>query len=74
MVRMGKIVISVMATTGYNDEILSSPDRRYTVNDFYCNSKPGQALNRAGRSLVQVVVAILDSVKLKYSGIFKLSK
>ena len=29
MVRMGKIVISVIATTGYNDEILSSPDRRY---------------------------------------------
>jgi len=35
MVRMGKIVISVVATTGYNDEILSSPDRRY--KDFYCN-------------------------------------
>jgi len=29
MVRMDKIVISVIATTGYNDEILSSPDRRY---------------------------------------------
>ena len=29
VVRMGKIVISVIATTGYNDEILSSPDRRY---------------------------------------------
>jgi len=29
MVRMGKIVISVIATTGYNDEIFSSPDRRY---------------------------------------------
>jgi len=29
MVRIGKIVISVTATTGYNDEILSSPDRRY---------------------------------------------
>jgi len=29
MVRMGKIVISVIATTGYNDKILSSPDRRY---------------------------------------------
>jgi len=28
MVRMGKIVISVIATTGYN-EILSSPNRRY---------------------------------------------
>ena len=26
---MGKIVISVIATTGYNDEILNSPDRRY---------------------------------------------
>ena len=29
MVRMGKIVISVIAIAGYNDEILSSPDRRY---------------------------------------------
>jgi len=29
VVRVGKIVISVVATTGYNDEILSSPDRRY---------------------------------------------
>ena len=29
MVRMGKIVISVIATTGYNVEILSSPDRCY---------------------------------------------
>ena len=27
--RVGKIVISVIATPGYNDEILSSPDRRY---------------------------------------------
>jgi len=26
---MGKIGLSVIATTGYNDEILSSPDRRY---------------------------------------------
>jgi len=29
MVRMGKFVISFIATTGYKDEILSSPDRRY---------------------------------------------
>ena len=38
MVRMGKIVISVIATTGYNDEILSSPDRRY--KRFLLYSKP----------------------------------
>ena len=36
MVRMGKIVISVIATTGYNDEILSSPDRRYKRFLLYC--------------------------------------
>ena len=29
MARTGKIGISVKATTGYNDEILSSPNRRY---------------------------------------------
>jgi len=29
VVRIRKIVLSVIATTGYNDEILSSPDRRY---------------------------------------------
>jgi len=29
VVRMGKIGISIIATTGYNDEILSSLDRHY---------------------------------------------
>jgi len=37
VVRMGKIVISVIATTGYNDEILSSPDRRYKRFLLYMN-------------------------------------
>ena len=32
---MGKIVISVIATTGYNDEILSSPALTVVTNDFY---------------------------------------
>jgi len=29
VVGMGKIVISVIAATGYNDQILGSTDRRY---------------------------------------------
>ena len=39
MIRVGKIVISVIATTGYNDEILSSTDRRY--ERFLLNTIPG---------------------------------
>ena len=35
---MGKIGISVIATTGYNDEILSSPDRRYKRFLLYFNN------------------------------------
>jgi len=34
---MGKIGISVIATTGYNDEILSS--LTVVINDFYCIRK-----------------------------------
>jgi len=39
VVRVGKIVISVIATTEYNDEILSSPHRRYKRFLLYLNSK-----------------------------------
>jgi len=35
VVRVGKIVISVIATTGCNDEILNSPDRRYKRSLLY---------------------------------------
>jgi len=35
MARRGKIVISGIATTGYNDEILAVP-LTVVINDFYC--------------------------------------
>jgi len=50
---MGKIVISVIATTGYNDEILSSPDRRYKRFLLYCDL----------RSFIDLFVVLLVNKK-----------